>query len=318
MGISIEQSKLKIDKLIQNVERIFLGKTHAIQLCVMGILSRGHILIEDVPGMGKTTLAQVLARSMNCKFHRIQFTSDMLPSDILGVSILNPKTTEFEFRRGPIFANVILADEINRTPPKTQSALLEAMSEYQVSMDGHTYPLPQPFLVIATQNPIEYEGTYSLPESQLDRFLLRLEIGYPPVEEELIIMRKRDVLKEIQELPSVLTAEDILELQEQVKHVHVDQSVSLYMMSIIEKTRVHEQVELGISPRGTQSLFVSAQAWALIQGRDFVTPQDVREIAEPVLAHRIIPRSRSFSLVRIAEERKKIIQDIIQNTPIPR
>lgn len=314
----IEIYKNKVDKLIQNVERVFLGKTHAIKLCVAGILSRGHILIEDVPGMGKTTLAQVLARSMNCVFHRIQFTSDMLPSDILGVSILNPRTTDFDFRRGPIFANIVLADEINRTPPKTQSALLEAMSENQVSVDGSTYPLPQPFIVIATQNPIEYEGTYSLPESQLDRFLIRLEIGYPPAEEELIIMRKREVVKEISELPPVLTSEEVTELQDQTKKIFVEDSIMDYILQIIEQTRNHEQVELGISPRGTQSLYVATQAWALINGRDFTTPQDVREVAEPVLSHRLITKSRSFNLIHIAEERKKIIQDILQRVPIPR
>lgn len=314
----IEEYTKKIDNLITNVERVFLGKTHAIRLCVVGVLARGHILIEDVPGMGKTTLAQVLARSMNCKFHRIQFTSDMLPSDILGVSILNPKTTEFEFRHGPIFANIILADEINRTPPKTQSALLEAMSEYQISMDGRTYQLPQPFIVIATQNPIEYEGTYSLPESQLDRFLIRLEIGYPPAEEELVIMKKRDIVKEISKLPPVLTSEEVMDLQERTKSIFVDDSITQYILSIIEQTRLHEQVELGISPRGTQSLYVAAQAWALINGREFVTPQDVREVAESVLSHRLITKSKSFNLIHAAEERKKIVQDILQTVPIPR
>ncbi|HOV32598.1 MAG TPA: MoxR family ATPase [Candidatus Hydrogenedens sp.] len=314
----IEEYKKKIDTLINNVERVFLGKTYAIKLCVVGVLARGHILIEDVPGMGKTTLAQVLARSMNCKFHRIQFTSDMLPSDILGVSILNPKTTEFEFRHGPIFANIILADEINRTPPKTQSALLEAMSEYQISMDGRTYQLPQPFIVIATQNPIEYEGTYSLPESQLDRFLIRLEIGYPPSEEELVIMKKRDVVKEISELPPVLTSEEVIDLQERTRNIFVDDSITQYILSIVEQTRLHEQVELGISPRGTQSLYVAAQAWALINGREFVTPHDVREVAESVLSHRLITKSKSFNLIHVAEERKKIVQDILQTVPIPR
>jgi len=314
----IEEYKKRIDSLIGNVERVFLGKTYAIKLCVVGVLARGHILIEDVPGMGKTTLAQVLARSMNCKFHRIQFTSDMLPSDILGVSILNPRTTEFNFRHGPIFANIVLADEINRTPPKTQSALLEAMSEYQVSTDGNTYLLPQPFIVIATQNPIEYEGTYSLPESQLDRFLIRLEIGYPPAEEELVIMKKRDVVKEISELPPVLTSEEVVDLQEQTRNIFVDDSITQYILSIIEQTRLHEQIELGISPRGTQSLYVAAQAWALINGREFVTPQDVREVAESVLSHRLIPKSKSFNLIHVAEERKKIVQDILQTVPIPR
>ncbi len=310
--------KEKIDSLINNIEKVFLGKTKTVKLCVAGILARGHILIEDVPGIGKTTLAQAIARSMNCKFNRIQFTSDMLPSDILGVSILNPQKAEFEFRKGPIFANVILADEINRTPPKTQSALLEAMSEQQVSVDGRTYPLPKPFVVIATQNPIEYEGTYSLPESQLDRFLLRLDIGYPPSEEEILIMKRGDILKEINELSPVITAEEIVEIQEYVRKIRVEDSVSLYMLQIVEKTRTHPEVELGVSPRGSQSLYVSAQAWAVVNGRDYVTPNDVKEMAEPVIAHRLILKSRSFNLSKLAEERRKVVKNILDTVPLPR
>lgn len=310
--------KEKIDSLVNNIEKVFLGKTETVKLCIAGILARGHILIEDVPGIGKTTLAQAIAKSMNCKFNRIQFTSDMLPSDILGVSILNPQKTEFEFRKGPIFANVVLADEINRTPPKTQSALLEAMSEYQVSIDGRTYPLPKPFVVIATQNPIEYEGTYSLPESQLDRFLLRLDIGYPPSEEEIQIMRRGDVFKEISELSPVISGEEIVELQELVRKVVVEDSVALYMLQIVEKTRNHPDVELGLSPRGSQSLYVASQAWAIISGRTYVTPSDVKEMAEPVIAHRLILKSRSFNLSKLAEERRKVVQSIIESVPLPR
>lgn len=310
--------KEKIDSLVNNIEKVFLGKTETVKLCIAGILARGHILIEDVPGIGKTTLAQAIAKSMNCKFNRIQFTSDMLPSDILGVSILNPQKTEFEFRKGPIFANVVLADEINRTPPKTQSALLEAMSEYQVSIDGRTYPLPKPFVVIATQNPIEYEGTYSLPESQLDRFLLRLDIGYPPSEEEIQIMRRGDVFREISELSPVISGEEIIELQELVRKVVVEDSVALYMLQIVEKTRTHPDVELGLSPRGSQSLYVASQAWAIISGRTYVTPSDVKEMAEPVIAHRLILKSRSFNLSKLAEERRKVVQSIIESVPLPR
>lgn len=310
--------KEKIDSLVNNIEKVFLGKTETVKLCIAGILARGHILIEDVPGIGKTTLAQAIAKSMNCKFNRIQFTSDMLPSDILGVSILNPQKTEFEFRKGPIFANVVLADEINRTPPKTQSALLEAMSEYQVSIDGRTYPLPKPFVVIATQNPIEYEGTYSLPESQLDRFLLRLDIGYPPSEEEIQIMRRGDVFKEISELSPVISGEEIVELQELVRKVVVEDSVAIYMLQIVEKTRNHPDVELGLSPRGSQSLYVASQAWAVISGRTYVTPSDVKEMAEPVIAHRLILKSRSFNLSKLAEERRKVVQSIIESVPLPR
>lgn len=310
--------KEKIDSLVNNIEKVFLGKTETVKLCIAGILARGHILIEDVPGIGKTTLAQAIAKSMNCKFNRIQFTSDMLPSDILGVSILNPQRSEFEFRKGPIFANVVLADEINRTPPKTQSALLEAMSEYQVSIDGRTYPLPKPFVVIATQNPIEYEGTYSLPESQLDRFLLRLDIGYPPSEEEIQIMRRGDVFKEISELSPVISGEEIIELQELVRKVVVEDSVAIYMLQIVEKTRNHPDVELGLSPRGSQSLYVASQAWAIISGRTYVTPSDVKEMAEPVIAHRLILKSRSFNLSKLAEERRKVVQSIIESVPLPR
>lgn len=310
--------KEKIDNLIRNIEKVFLGKTRTVKLCVAGILARGHILIEDVPGIGKTTLAQAIARSMNCKFNRIQFTSDMLPSDILGVSILNPQKAEFEFRKGPIFANVVLADEINRTPPKTQSALLEAMSEQQVSVDGVTYPLPKPFVVIATQNPIEYEGTYSLPESQLDRFLIRLDIGYPPSEEEMLIMKRGDIFKEISKLSPVISADEIVEIQEYVRKVKVEDTVALYMLQIIEKTRAHPEVELGISPRGSQSLYVSAQAWAVVNGRDYVTPNDVKEMAEPVIAHRLILKSRSFNLSKLAEERRKVVKNILDSVPLPR
>jgi len=307
----------KVQRLVRNVEQIVLGKHEVVKLCVVGLLARGHVLIEDVPGIGKTTIAQSLARSLDCAFHRIQFTSDMLPSDILGVSVLDPKTNHFEFRPGPIFANVVLADEVNRTPPKSQSALLEAMSENQVSVDGKSHPLPQPFIVLATQNPIEYEGTYTLPESQLDRFMLRVEVGYPPSEDELRIMRRRDSHKTIADLNPALNVAEVLELQARVNDVTADESVLRYMLQMVEGTRRHEQIQLGASPRGSQSLLAACQAWALVEGRDFVTPNDVKYMAEPVLGHRIIIKSRGMDLAAAARERSRIVAEIVRGIEIP-
>ncbi|HOE67786.1 MAG TPA: MoxR family ATPase [Candidatus Hydrogenedentes bacterium] len=307
----------KVARLVDNIGNVILGKRETVKLCVTGLLARGHILIEDVPGMGKTTLAQGLARSIDCTFSRIQFTSDMLPSDILGVSILNPRHAEFEFRHGPVFANIVLADEINRTPPKTQSALLEAMSEAQVSIDGATHELPRPFLVIATQNPIEYEGTYSLPESQLDRFMIRIDIGYPGAEDELLIMRRRDPRQAMQQLKPVLSVEDVFHLQDQVGLVHVDDSLAEYMLDIVRATRRHEHVLLGASPRASVSLFEACQARALVEGRDYVTPDDVRQMAVPVLSHRILAKARSGDPASSARERSRTILDIVHQLPVP-
>ncbi|HQH54505.1 MAG TPA: MoxR family ATPase [Candidatus Hydrogenedentes bacterium] len=308
----------RIEALINGVERVIFGKRETVKLCVTGLLARGHILIEDVPGIGKTTLAQGLARSIDCRFSRIQFTSDMLPSDILGVSVLNPKTREFEFRPGPIFAGVVLADEINRTPPKNQSALLEAMSEFQVSVDGVTRNLPQPFIVLATQNPIEYEGTYPLPESQLDRFMLRVEIGYPGSEDELHIMRRRDPRAEMARLEPVLSADEIVGLQQQVGDVHVDDSVASYMLAIVQGTRQHEHIQLGASPRAAQAFYEASQAHALVEGRDYVTPDDVKQMAVPALSHRVLVRSREGNLAAAARSRARAVFDVVKNTPIPR
>ncbi len=304
-------------KLVENVERVVFGKYEVVKLCIVGLLARGHILIEDVPGIGKTTIAQAIARSLDCSFCRIQFTSDMLPSDILGVSILDPKTQEFKFRQGPIFANVVLADEVNRTPPKTQSALLEAMSENQVSVDGKTYPLPRPFIVMATQNPIEYEGTYTLPESQLDRFLLRAEIGYPPAADELRIMRRRDPLKDLAELQPVLTAANLVHMQDCVGQIHVDESVAQYMLAIVQATRAHEQIQLGASPRGALSFYEACQARAMVEGKDFVTPADVKHMAGPVLGHRILIKSRGADLATAARERARVITEILKTIKAP-
>lgn len=307
----------KVSKLIENIERVIFGKQEVVKLCVAGLLARGHILIEDIPGIGKTTLAQGLARSIDCTFNRIQFTSDMLPADILGVSILSPKTREFEFRPGPIFANVVLTDEINRTPPKTQSALMEAMSESTVSVDGITQRLPQPFIVLATQNPIEYEGTYTLPESQLDRFMLRLEIGYPPEQDEWHIMRRRDPAKTLAELEPVLSAADVLELQQLVTQITVEESVQQYMLDIVRATRDHEHIQLGASPRGTVEMYAACQAHAMVEARDFVTPGDVKHMASPVLSHRIIVKSRGGDLVAAARARTEAILDVVSAIPVP-
>jgi MoxR-like ATPase len=288
-----------------------------VKLCVAGLLARGHVLIEDVPGIGKTTLAQGLARSLNCSFSRIQFTSDMLPADIVGISILDPKTNEFEFRKGPVFSSIVLADEVNRTPPKTQSALLEAMSDGHVSVDGVTRALPAPFMVLATQNPVEHEGTYTLPEAQLDRFLLRIEIGYPGAEDELRILRQRGSLNKLGELRPVLDSNEVVELQEATERVHVDESIAQYMIAIGQATRDHEYVRLGASPRATLALYEACQAWALIAGRDFVTPDDVKEMVIPVMSHRLLVRSRGGGVTASSRERSQIVADLMKKIPVP-
>ena len=313
----LPESIAGIERLINNVEQVMFGKRDVVKLCVVGLLARGHLLIEDVPGIGKTTLAQSLARSIDCSFTRIQFTSDMLPSDVLGVSILNPKTNEFEFRRGPIFASVVLADEINRTPPKTQSALLEAMSEYTVSSDGITHQLPKPFMVIATQNPIEYEGTYVLPESQLDRFMLRVDVGYPPETDEMRIMRRHNPLDAIASLKPALNVEQLLALQAEVSSITVENTVEQYILKIVRTTREHDQVRLGASPRGAQALYEASQARAMVEGRDFVTPDDVKVLAAPTLAHRILVKSRGADLAAAARERERIIREIVGGIQVP-
>lgn len=306
-----------IQRLVDNIGQVIFGKREAVKLCVAGLLARGHVLIEDIPGIGKTTLAQGLARSIDCTFSRIQFTSDMLPADILGVSILDPRSNEFEFRQGPIFSSVVLADEVNRTPPKTQSALLEAMSEYQVSVDGVTHRLPQPFIVLATQNPIEYEGTYILPESQLDRFMLRIEIGYPQDDDEIRIMRRRNPRRALEALQPVLTADEVLDLQDRVAYVTVEESVARYMLAITQATRQDEHIQLGSSPRASMELYEACQAWALVERRDYVTPDDVKYLAGPALSHRIIVKSHGSSPAVSARERTRAIHEIVKRIPIP-
>jgi MoxR-like ATPase len=292
------------------------GKPDVVRLSVVCLLARGHLLIEDVPGVGKTTLAQALARSVSCRFHRLQFTSDMLPSDVLGVTIYNAHSEAFEFKPGPIFSNFLLADEINRTTPKTQSALLEAMNESQVSIDGKSHALPRPFMVIATQNPVEHHGTYPLPESQLDRFLMRLRIGYPDMASERQIVRNSQ-----RGLPLAtacgLVADDVVQLQEAVHRVGVEEAVVDYMLAIVEKTRGHESLALGVSPRGSQALYRAVQALALLEGRDYAIPDDVKRLAVPLFAHRVVINTRTTLAPRRADVGERIIEEILSQVEVP-
>jgi MoxR-like ATPase len=280
-----------IESLRRNIESVFLGKPDAVQLVIVTLLAQGHVLIEDIPGVGKTVLARSLAKSLNCSFRRIQFTPDLLPGDILGVSVYDQHSGEFVFKQGPIFANVVLADEINRTTPRTQSSLLEAMNDFQVSVDGRTYQLDPPFMVLATQNPYEYEGTYLLPESQLDRFLMRITIGYPDRAAERRVLASRRLADPLVELRAVLSGADVLALQARTRGVQVADDLADYILAIAEVTRQAEGLLAGVSPRGCLALYRASQARALTEGRDYVVPDDVKALAVPVLAHRIIPRS---------------------------
>ncbi len=284
--MKLAQSTIK--KTIDNVERVIVGKRKVIELAVIALISQGHLLIEDAPGVGKTMLARSLAKSINCVFKRIQFTPDMLPGDITGVSVYNQKTADFEFRPGPIIAQVVLADEINRATPKVQSALLECMEERQITVDGTTHKMPSPFHILATQNPIEYEGTFPLPETQLDRFLLRVSLGYPSSSDEIVIMGRQQYTHPIEELREVVDTSDLLMAQETVRKIYVDNLVKQYIASLVEATRRHPSIYLGASPRGSLALFRTAQARALMLGRDFAVPDDVKALAESVLAHRLI------------------------------
>jgi MoxR-like ATPase len=292
------------------------GKPEVVRFSLVCLLARGHLLIEDVPGVGKTTLAQALARAVSCRFHRLQFTSDMLPSDVLGVTIYNVQSEAFEFKPGPIFTNFLLADEINRTTPKTQSALLEAMNETQVTIDGRSHPLPRPFMVIATQNPVEHHGTYPLPESQLDRFLMRLRIGYPDASSEREILRCPE-REPPQPVAHSLAAEDILRLQQAAHCVTVDDALVDYMLAIVEKTRNHESLTLGVSPRGSQALYRAAQALALVEGREYAIPDDVKRLAAPIFAHRVVINTRTTLVQRRADAGERIIEEILSQVEVP-
>ena len=307
----------KINLLQAEIERVIRGKAEAVRLAIVTLLAGGHLLVEDVPGVGKTTLAHALARALDCSFQRIQFTSDLLPSDVIGLSVYDQTTTTFEWRQGPIFANVILADEINRTTPKTQSALLEAMAERHVTVEGVTHPLPQPFIVMATQNPIEHHGTYPLPESQVDRFMLRLRIGYPGLIDEKQMLRDREHAEPLDEVQTVMTAEEILELQRAVGEVAVDDAIVDYLMRIVAATRNSEMLDLGVSPRGTLALFRAAQAIALTEERDYCIPDDVKRLVIPVFAHRITVSSRYASAMRRSEEAEAVLHEILKTISVP-
>jgi MoxR-like ATPase len=306
----------KLNELEVSLNTSIRGKPEVVRLSVVCLLARGHLLIEDVPGVGKTTLAQALSRAVDCRFHRLQFTSDMLPSDVLGVTIYNAHTQDFEFKRGPVFTNFLLADEINRATPKTQSALLEAMNEVQVTIESHSYPLEQPFMVMATQNPVEHHGTYPLPESQLDRFLMRIRIGYPDRQAEREILRNTDGVH-TEAARAVLSSEELLDLQHQASKIGVDETLVDYMLAIVEKTRTHESLALGVSPRGAQALFRATQALAMVEGRDFVIPDDVKRLVIPVFAHRIAINARASLAQRSAELSERILQEILTLVEVP-
>ncbi len=303
---------------MDEVEGVFHGKRDVVRLALAALLARGHILFEDVPGVGKTTLAHALARSLGLTFRRIQFTSDLLPSDVLGVSLFNPRTTEFETRPGPIFTNILLADEINRAPPRTQSGLLQAMQEGKVTIDDETFRLPAPFLVLATQNPLEHHGTYPLPESQLDRFLLRLTIGYPDQEAERRILMQSSRLEEMLEgVRAVLLPSQVLELQARVDEVRAETSLVDFLMEIVRRTRVEPRLTIGVSPRGAVSLFRAARAFALVQGRTFLVPDDILSLAVPCLAHRLLPAGTAASTAEAHQEAAVIVEEILQDIPVP-
>ncbi len=301
-------------RVADNVEHVIIGKRSAVDLVLIALLCRGHVLLEDVPGVGKTVLAKSIARSIGCSFKRIQFTPDLLPSDVTGVSIYNQQTRQFEYRPGPIIAQILLADEINRATPKTQSALLESMEERQVTVDGVSYPLPEPFIVLATQNPIEYEGTFPLPEAQLDRFLLRIHLGYPGPHEELQILQSQQKQHPLDSLTQVISANHLLQMQEEIKDVYVDDLVKEYIVAVTTATRRHDDVYLGASPRGSLALYRTAQALAMMRGRDYVIPDDVKALASAVLSHRLIinPAARIHNV-----QAEHVIADVLSSVPVP-
>src|SRR5438128_6353095 len=310
---SVQDLAPAVQRVINNVERVIVGKAEPVAFSLIAVICRGHVLIEDVPGVGKTVLTKAIARSIGCTFKRIQFTPDLLPSDVTGVSIYNQKTSNFEFRPGPIMSQIVLADEINRATPKTQSALLEAMEEHQVTVDGVTYHLPDPFLVMATQNPIEYEGTFPLPEAQLDRFFIRLQLGYPKEKEEIAILDAQRVIHPLETIEQVMGSEELLGAQSAVKDVHIAEPVKTYVVNVVNATRSHPDVYLGASPRGSLALARASQAFALMQGRDFVLPDDVKQLAAATLSHRLIlqPQARLKDLAATT-----VIAEVLASVPV--
>ena len=306
-----------LTRVRESVQSVIRGKDEVIQLALVALFARGHLLIEDVPGVGKTTLAHSLALSFDCTFQRIQFTSDMLPSDVIGISIFNQQTDGFEFRPGPVFANIVLADEINRTTPKTQSALLEAMNEFQVTVDNQTHPLPQPFMVVATQNPIEHHGTYPLPESQLDRFLMRLRIGYPPAESEKEILKNFALADPLAKIQASMTSDEVVEVQQAVRHVSVDDALIHYLLAIVEKTRHHPDLTLGVSPRGSMMLYRAAQSMALVEGRNYCIPDDFKRLVLPVFAHRTVVSTNYASTLKRSNQGETVLREILESVPVP-
>ena len=306
-----------IKSLQDNIAQVIKGKARVIEMAVVCLLARGHLLIEDVPGVGKTTLAHSLARSLDCSFKRIQFTSDLLPSDIVGISVFNRQKQAFEFMPGPLFANIVLADEINRTTPKTQSSLLEAMSEAQISVDNQTYPLRQPFMVIATQNPAEYQGTFALPESQLDRFLMRLRIGYPTPDEEKKVLDRPQSMHPADDIQPVLSAQHILDLQAQVEKVRMEDGLMDYLLAIVLATRHNDLLSLGVSTRGTLALCKAAKALALVRDRDYCLPEDIKELAPTILSHRVMLNRSQGMRTKNFEHTERVIQDILDSIPVP-
>jgi MoxR-like ATPase len=315
--VPISRSLERIAALQENVERVIRGKSEVVQFCIAALLAKGHILLEDVPGVGKTTLAHALARSLTLSFQRIQFTSDLLPADIVGVTVFNQDQQQFEFVSGPVFTNVLLADEINRATPKSQSALLEAMSEGTITIEKRRMPLPDPFLVIATQNPIEHVGTYPLPESQLDRFLMKLTIGYPNAADEKKLLRAGGTHDALEQLQPVLDENDVRELQARVGTIHVSEPLVEYLMTLVQTTRSHPDVALGVSTRGALIFFKSCQAMAMVGGRDFVIPEDVKRLAVPVLSHRIVTKDRRLTHGDFTAE-TRFIERLVSETPVPR
>src|SRR6185312_9680287 len=301
----------------QSLRAIIRGNDEVVRMAMVAVLARGHLLIEGVPGVGKTTLAHTMARTLDCTFQRIQFTSDMLPSDLLGISVYSAAEQQFEFKAGPVFTNILLADEINRTTPKTQSALLEAMNEGQVTMDGHSHPLPQPFLVLATQNPVEHHGTYPLPESQLDRFLVRVRMGYPHAENEREILRSEAGAARLEQVRPAASGADVIAMQDEVTQVKVDDSLVDYALAIVNRTRESESLALGVSPRGSIMLYRATQAMAYLDGRKFCTPEDFKTLAVAVFSHRVVINARYSSTLKKSEQAETIIRDIIQSVPVP-